>query len=154
MFNKKGQGTIEYLIIIAVVVVIALVVVGLLLQVMNQGSQVPEQTAKIAWQSATPWAIVDWTAVETDGNVQLVLKNQSYETLTFQSFYLTDTDNYTSEINVAPGATLNVTVTGLTGLTEGERYSYPKEYIVINYDTTNISGKVQYGAADITGNAS
>ena len=151
MFNKKGQGTIEYLVIIAIVVVIALVVVGLLLQVMDQGSGIPEQTAKTAWKSSEPWAIIDWSVSST--TMTVVLKNNSYETLGFNDMNLNSTDQNATASNVAPGATVNKTFT-VTSITSGNKYSFPKTGIVIDYNSGTISGKTQYGAADILGTGS
>jgi hypothetical protein len=152
MFKQKGQGTIEYLVIIAIVVVIALVVVGILLQILDQGSAIPTDSAKIAWKSATPWAIVDW-AVDSDGLVTVVIQNNSHESLDFVAFNLTGSDiNQTGE-TVPPGATITRTLTPDTATTSG-RYSYDKDSnMYIQYNTSNISGKKQFGAADIVGTA-
>ena len=156
MLNKKGQGTIEYLVIIAIVIVIALVVVGLLLQVMNQGGEVPEQTARIAWQSGSPWAIIDWTGT-TDGNLLVVLKNNSYETLTFVGMVVAGDTNFPgTAVNVAPGATLVriIDLSATNTFTTGQGYSFRKDgnnYIV--YNTTTLTGKKQFAAADIIGTA-
>lgn len=146
--RNKAQGTIEYLVIIAIVVVIALVVVGLLLQVMNQGSGIPETTAKTAWKSAEPWAIVDWTRSTT--SLTVVLKNNTFESMNFNDFNITATDsNITDSDNVAPGATITKTIA--VTCTSGSKYSYPKDYIQIGYDSATINGKVQKGTADIVG---
>ena len=86
MTTQKAQGTIEYLVIIAIVVVIALVVVGLLLQVMQQGNAVPETSAKTAWKSAEPWGITDWT--RSADTLTVVLQNNTAESLSFNSVYV------------------------------------------------------------------
>ena len=149
MFDKKAQGTIEYLVIIAIVVVIALVVVGLLLQVMDQGSGIPEQTAKTAWKSSEPWALVDWT-VSSGGVMTVVLKNNSYETMGFNSFTNgTDTNNTAS--TVPAGSTVNKTFTYTDAPGTGEKYSITKAGIVIDYNSGTINNKTQYGAADLVG---
>ena len=152
MMHKRGQGTIEYLVIIAIVVVIALVVVGLLLQIMNQGSGVHETSAKAAWKSAEPFAIVDWSATGT--TLTLVLKNNSFEALDFKDMYLT-TGNSTSAAtsNIAPGATVTKTIS-ITSCTSGSKYSYPKSGIYIDYNSSTIAGKKQIASADIVGTCS
>ena len=148
MMAKRGQGTIEYLVIIAIVVVIALVVVGLLLQVMNQGSGVPETTSKTAWKSTEPWAIVDWSASTT--KLTVVMKNNSFETLDFIDMNLTAGDaNAIVASNVAPGAT--VTRTFAKTCTSGTKYSFPKSAIGIDYNSSTIAGKRQVAVADIVG---
>jgi len=155
MTAKKGQGTIEYLVIIAIVVVIALVVVGLLLQVMQQGNAVPETSAKTAWKSAEPWGIIDWTNDATNG-LTLVLRNNSSETLSLNSAQVLtgsgDDISTTDQDNVAAGATILVTYIPLvTNCTAASKYTIPKSGVIINYDSTNISAKTQYGVADIVG---
>ncbi len=149
---KKGQGTIEYLVIIAIVVVIALVVVGLLLQVMQQGNAVPETSAKTAWKSAEPWGITDWT--RSTNTLTVVLQNNTAEVLSFNNIYANTTDNNAVvSSNVSPGAKITkiFSVVNSGSCTAGSKYSIPKAGISIDYNTTNIANKKQYGAADIVG---
>jgi len=47
--KQNAQGTIEYLLIIAIVIVIGLVVVSLMTGFLGQGSQVSETQSKIYW---------------------------------------------------------------------------------------------------------
>jgi len=157
MLQNKAQGTIEYLVIIAIVVVIALVVVGLLLQVMGQGSGIPEQTARTAWKSASPFAIVDWSKA-ADGNITLVLRNNSYESLGLYDLNIssTATDGNTDDsTNIAPGSTVTRIIATASTCTAGERYAYPKEYIFITYRTPTIaSDRRESAAADLVGTCS
>jgi len=149
--ERKGQGTIEYLVIIAIVIVIALVVVGLLLQVMNSGSGVPETQAKATWKSAEPLAIIDW-GIGSDGNMTLVLRNNTAETIEFNSLTLnSDGDINDTAVNIASGATKSIWIDLTTTCTSGSKYSYAKENISIDYNTTNIDNKTQKAIADIIG---
>ncbi len=151
--KTRGQGTIEYLVIIAIVVVIALVVVGLLLQVMNQGSNIPETSAKTAWKSTEPWGIVDWSRA-TDGNLTLVLKNNTADTLGFNTFALTSAlgnDSNTYPTNVPAYSTLLIKIKTTGACASGTKYSYPKTGIYIDYNSTSINGKRMGGAGDIVG---
>jgi hypothetical protein len=146
--NSRAQGTIEYLVIIAIVVVIALVVVGLLLQVMNQGSNIPETSSKTAWKSIEPWGIVDWAQNST--TLTIVLKNNTADTLGFNDFNLTSSDhNATVAANVPAYSTKTITIAKTC--TAGTKYSYPKAGIVIDYNSTSISNKKMGGVADIVG---
>jgi len=146
--NTKAQGTIEYLVIIAIVVVIALVVVGLLLQVMNQGSNIPETSAKTAWKSTEPWGIIDWS--QTEEVLTIVLKNNTADTLEFNSITVGSGDANSTAGNVAAYGTVVKTISGLTDCS-GSRYSYPKAGISIDYNSTNIDNKIMGGVADIVG---
>jgi hypothetical protein len=150
MFNKKGQGTIEYLIIIAIVIVIALVVVGLLLQVMGQGGEIPEQTARIAWQSATPIAITDWA--QTGTTLTLIMKNQAGQTVELNTVTV-DGNTVSVDTTMAPGAIKNVAINTTSSVGTGNRYVYPKDTIDINYDMGEISNRKMPPIADIVGTA-
>ncbi|MBT4870133.1 MAG: hypothetical protein HON47_01000, partial [Candidatus Diapherotrites archaeon] len=146
---------IEYLVIIAIVIVIALVVVGLLLQVMNSGSGVPETQAKATWKSAEPIGIIDW-GTDSDGNLTLVLRNNSSETIEYNTFDLsssssTEQDYNSTDKSIASGATYNIVINNATSCTSGNKYSYPKENIQFDYNTPNINNKTQKALADIVG---
>ena len=150
--NNKAQGTIEYLVIIAIVVVIALVVVGLLLQILGNFGTMSETSLKTAWKTAEPWAIADWSRA-TDGNITLVLKNNSSETMTIKDVNLSATiadSNATTFANVAPGATVTMRITTTGACAPTSKYSFPKSGIGIDYNNAYIN-KRQTGVADIAG---
>ena len=149
--NHKAQGTIEYLVIIAIVVVIALVVVGLLLQILGNFGTMSETSVKTSWKTANPWSITDWAKTGTTATV--VLKNNSAETLTLRDVNLsgvTADKNTTIVWNVAPQAVVTVTYTGMTSCAVASKYSYPKTGIYIDYNNAYIT-KSQAGIADIVG---
>jgi hypothetical protein len=147
----RGQGTIEYLVIIAIVVVIALVVVGLLLQIMTQGGGIPETAAKSAWKSTEPWGIIDWS--RSANVLTMVLRNNSYETLNLIDVYVTASDaNTLASYNVASGGTVTRIVTiASSSCTATSKYALPKANIKIDYNNSYISSKTQYAPADLVG---
>jgi hypothetical protein len=148
----QAQGTIEYLIIVAIVIVIALIVVGILLQLMGQGSGVNETSSKIAWQSAQPWGIIEWN-VDTDGNLQLILQNNSAYTMDLVKVSVGQgTDWNTGLTGIPANSTQSVTIVS-TGVSSGNQYSFAKGSIYIDYNTPNITEKRQSGVADIVGTA-
>ncbi|MEI7961596.1 MAG: hypothetical protein WCI04_04640 [archaeon] len=151
--NKNAQGTIEYLILISIVVVIALVVVGLLLQIMDNGSGIPQTAAQTAWKSEQPWAIVDWS--KTDTTLTLVIKNNGVETMDFGGIYLTSGDkNNTGTSSVTAGTQITKTISGLTSCNPGTKYSYPKSGIYIDFNSLTLTGRRQVASADIIGTCS
>jgi len=75
MNMQKAQGTIEYLIIIAIVIVIALVVVGLLVNQTNSISAVSGSTSKLS--SYSQELAVKEFIVNADGNALIILQNNS-----------------------------------------------------------------------------
>jgi hypothetical protein len=93
--NRKAQGTIEYLVIIAIVVVISLVVVSILTGFLSNGSEIDEKSSQISDMSNL-LAINDTIAGE-DGNGLIVLKNNDSETITIDKIAVDDVDHNFSE---------------------------------------------------------
>jgi hypothetical protein len=81
--NSKAQGTIEYLVVIGIVVVISLVVVGLLSN-MAQNDESSFTSIKVAQRIGQNGISVTDSVESTSGNSVLVLKNVSSEPLTIQ----------------------------------------------------------------------
>ncbi len=153
MFNKKGQGTIEYLVIIAVVIVIALIVVGILLALLGQGATIDDTSSKIAWQSTEPWAIIEWD-LNSDEVLTIVLQNNSIDTLDLVAVSIGQGTNWTTgQSGISPKAKQTIYITG-TGIASGAQYTFKKEDIYIDYNTSNIPNRRQIGVADILGTAS
>ena len=99
---NKAQGTIEYLVIIAIVVVIGLVVVSMLIGLLDQGSSVSEKSSKLSnW---TNTLAVTETSVNTDGNYLVRLANNSGEELTVTGVQVGDTSGSYSEDLFMSGA--------------------------------------------------
>ncbi len=151
--NKKAQGTIEYLIIIAIVVVIALVVVNLLFEIMSSTSSINEPTARSNWRISQPWAIVDWS-MNSDGNIFLVIKNNSNETMGFNSITLdgeigNDVNN--TPARVTPSATIIRIVPTSYTYPAGSRFSINKEDIIIDFNSGAFPFRKQIGNSEITG---
>jgi hypothetical protein len=81
--NSSAQGTIEYLIIIAIVVVIALVVVSILTGFLSQGPEVTEKASKAYWQSQQ-LAVTD-LVVDSEGDGKIVIKSSIDQPVTITS---------------------------------------------------------------------
>jgi hypothetical protein len=92
----RGQGTIEYLVVIAVVVVFGLIVVGLLSDFMGDSSKTVNSSIKIGMISG-PIAITD-VAVDPNGNGIVNLSNHTGETLTITKINFCGADNNYSQI--------------------------------------------------------
>ncbi|MCX6803175.1 MAG: class III signal peptide-containing protein [Candidatus Diapherotrites archaeon] len=155
VFNeKKGQGTIEYIVIIAIVIVIGLIVATLVFGMTGQFGTVSETASKATWRTAEPWAVVDWGR-STDGVITIVLKNNTGETLNFTDIKLTSTasdQNTQTQNSVAPAGTVTRRIaTATSSCPSGTKYSYVKDNIIIDYNNAYIAGRTQQGAAGITG---
>ena len=151
MRTNKAQGTIEYLVIIAIVIVIALVVVGLLLQIMGQNTGAIETSSKTAWRSAQPWAIKDWS--QTGSTLSVVLTNNSSDAMDLSAIRINGVSTTAAayRTRVPAGSDTNSISMTMGSCTTGSKYSYPKATIFIDYNSATISGKTQSGTADIVG---
>ena len=96
---QGAQGTIEYLVIIAVVVVIALVVVGLLNSQLGAGSNIAVASSEIGNKTGIGGISVVDAVASGDANGLLVLKNTGPETLTINKINVDGVDhNYSAPI--------------------------------------------------------
>jgi len=140
MFNKKGQGTTEYLIILAVIIVVALVVAGVMGWFPGLGTQITEQQSRAYWQSSSPLAI---TQYDIDGtNADLVIRNQTTDKIGVEIVTLDGIAVAVTDANIAAGSQGTFTGVGVT-CTQGEVYQYN---VVITY---SVDGGLQ--AAKQTG---
>ena len=101
-FSKtKAQGTIEYLVILAVIINIALVVVSVLIGLLDNGGEVDEKSSKIYW-SSQPVAIDDALA-DNNGGSQIVVKNNTDGQITLTNI---TANNVPNSINSGAGEVL------------------------------------------------
>jgi len=94
-FSSPAQGTIEYLVIIAIVIVIALVVVGLLTGFIGSGSSVASDTGKIAVMTASIG--ITESMVSNDGNFAIKLVNNTGDVIIISNVSIGDSNIYFSE---------------------------------------------------------
>jgi len=115
----KGQGTVEYLVIIAVVVVISLVVVGLMANLSSPGAQVSQNAGKL--NAATQSISIISALSAPDGNGVITLQSLgegvTITKITFNdsnqdiSAYLTQGDIRSIQLNRLPSCTPGTTKT-------------------------------------------
>ncbi|MFH1255977.1 MAG: hypothetical protein V1494_01660 [Candidatus Diapherotrites archaeon] len=151
--NFKGQGTTEYLIILAVVIVIALVVVGVLGFLPGMGTGVTESQSKAYWASQSPLAVTDWQITGTAGDATIVLRNQSSSKITVTGMHFHNgTTQYASTVTsttYSAGEEKAIPFIGSQPVcTSGQSYSLDFN---ITYSTPNISGKTEGGTVDLIG---
>jgi hypothetical protein len=114
---SKAQGTIEYLVIIAIVVVIALVVVSILTGFLGTGSEVGEQSSKLSnWSNSLA---ITQTSVDPDGNYLVRLANNSSDPITIANVQVGDTNVNFSE-DLFMGGAQNFVIPSGEGCVEGE----------------------------------
>jgi len=73
--KKKGQATIEYLVLVAVAIIIALVIFGFLGWIPGMAGTLRERQAKMYWTSAYPIAIKDYKVTNSSFGATFLLEN-------------------------------------------------------------------------------
>ena len=123
---KKAQTATEYLIILAVVIIIALIVVGVMGGIPGIGRSTGSRTSSAFWASQD----VGITAYSVDAGRDVVLevKNNNRNAVTLTEIYLESStvDLVTSDVTIPAGGTTSVsgTATSLTACTAGQAYAY------------------------------
>jgi len=148
--DRRGQGTTEYLIILAVIIVIALVVVGVMGWFPGLGTGITEQQSRAYWQSASPVAIKDWKLTSTATEATFSVQNMTTDKITITEITLEGTAIGVQDSNISAGDT-NGAVTGATGIacSSGGTYQYD---VTISYNVVGgIAGKTQTGQKPIVG---
>ena len=127
MINSKGQGTTEYLIILAVIIVVALVVAGIMGFFPGLGTGISESQSRAYWQSTTPLAI---TQYEVDNaGTDFVIRNQTTDKIEVEEITLDGTAVSVTDANIAAGSQATFSGSGKT-CTSGQAYQYN---VVITY---------------------
>ena len=146
----RGQASTEYLIILAVVIVVALVVVGILGWFPGLGGGIRESASQSYWKSATPFSISEYR-VTAAGNVTLTMQNvlEQSVSVTLISFNNLNT-TFSPAIDFGSGdkrvVQFNLTQKSCPKI--GDSFSYT---VRITYDTENIPGNQQIGDKPLVG---
>jgi len=135
----KAQGTIEYLVILAIVVVIALVVVGLLIGIFNSPSQQISSSGNSLGLSTQAIGITESLIEPNDGNYVIRLLNNSGENLTVSNVKIGDTNVLFSE-DLAQGSERLFVVNTNVDCSLGKIVS---EDVVVSYVTRDGLTKVE-----------
>ena len=147
MFSRKGQGTTEYLIILAVIIVIALVVVGVMGWFPGLSTGITEQQSKAYWQSASPLAITDWSV--TSSGAIFTVQNMTTDKIQLKDISMDGTALGLADANISAGSNTTTTLDNTVTCTSGSNYQYN---IAISYDVVGgITGKTQTGQKPLIG---
>ncbi|PIU21909.1 MAG: hypothetical protein COT14_03975 [Candidatus Diapherotrites archaeon CG08_land_8_20_14_0_20_30_16] len=147
MFSKKGQGTTEYLIILAVIIVIALVVAGVMGWFPGMSAGINETQSKAYWGATSPISLSDWKLASTGAT--FTLKNMGADKLTVTEINVNNIDLNLTDVVLTAGATSpTANAAGFT-CTAGQSFSYD---VVITYDVDGgLTGKKLTGSKPIVG---
>jgi len=148
MFNRRGQGTTEYLIILAVIIVIALVVAGVMGWFPGMSGQINESQSKNFWTTTSPLTLTSWKVTTT--GTQLAMRNVGTDKLTVTGVTVNSVDvNDLSVILTAGADAVIPNQATITCPTAAEPYSYD---VVITYDIDGgLTGNKLTGTKPIAG---
>ena len=153
--RKKGQATIEYLVLVAVAIIIALVIFGFLGWIPGMAGTLRERQAKMYWASAYPVAIKDFKVtssgatflMENIGDDPVKLLNMSAE-LT-NGTMVTLAPFSPSGYKLIQGEVKSYTITAIK-CDAGEAYELSNVSIIFDV-VKGISGQVEVGDRPIVG---
>ena len=142
---RRGQASTEYLVILAVVIIIALVVVAVLGGFIDVGTSASQQSSKAYWRTAD-MGILDWTQSGNDFKA-VIRNNQDYRINVNNVTVGGELADVASAV-LTPGATTSVNAT--ISCTAGSSYAHE---IVFNYDNLdyNIDDKKFTGTQKLVG---
>jgi len=105
--RKRGQASSEYIIILAVVIILALVAVAVLGGFVNIGGEADDNAAKAYWRSA-PIGILNWE-LAADGAVRMVIRNNLDTQVRILAVNINSQNLITRHFELAMGASQELT---------------------------------------------
>ncbi|MDD5340022.1 MAG: class III signal peptide-containing protein [Candidatus ainarchaeum sp.] len=149
---KKGQVSTEYLVILAIVLVVALVVVYLVGGFAGMGVGTMETQSMQAWGTAAPLAMTSWKQSGT--SLQLEIQNNDVDTLVLTAVSMDGASvGLAANTTFTSGEKKVITVT--TATTCGAAgTAFTHENVVLTYNKGQITGKTQTGVRPIVGKCS
>jgi len=144
--DQKAQASTEYLVILAVVMVVAFVVAGLMGGFISFGGGTSEKTGKIYWKTAEI-GILEWLVSSTGEDTIVVRNNQEYD------IYVKNITVNKVEIDVNQTLVPGETKTLKKAWADCEKESGYSYAVTFEYDNTefNLTGKRFTGNEKISG---
>ena len=153
-FQMKGQGATEYLVLLAVVLIIALVSISLLGFFPGLASDAKITQSTTYWRGeARPISIVD-SSFDTNGTGQVVVANNDASgTIVINSASFTAansnvTGTSSTQTTLASGDQATIDIDGAQGGASGATYEYTVQF---NYTTATGLSQIQFGTKTLMG---
>lgn len=139
LLNQKGQGTIEYLVILGVVLLIGLLAAPYALNLLKGQTDLGnEQQSKMYWQNtARPFTIADFEI--NPSGATIALQNNDSQDLNVSTLRVNGVDFNQSGVLIAAGQRKTFSTSGVT-CNAGQKFSYK---VRITYSTADISDRNQ-----------
>lgn len=147
----KGQVSTEYLVILAVVLVVALVVVFLVGGFSGMGAASLETQSKNYWGGASPFAIKTFKASGTSLEMELTNNDIEQLTLTDVSIAGSSVWSNTTVFDSGESTVITATLSASCGA-NGDVFQY--EDVIITYSKGGITALTQRGAKPLVGKCS
>ena len=154
--KMKGQGATEYLVLLAVVLVVAMVAIALLLFFPEMTFDAKSRESSAYWRGAAhPFAILDHSHSSTTSNITLVVQNTEADqkqltNISIGGGGLSAVYNLTTAEKYFSGGEKRTLVIGLGACTAGNVYEYNLNFTFSNADNT-ITNQKEYGAKTVVG---
>ncbi len=134
LLNRRGQAATEYLIILAVVVIIALIVVGVLGGFQGLSGGITRQQSEAYWSSIAEVGILPNYKI-SPAIAEITIKNNRPFTIRVSNVLIDDSGIISPQgITVPPGLTTNINVSGHSCII-GEQYAYNMRIIYVDPST-------------------
>ena len=144
----KAQGSSEYLILLAVVLIVAMVAIALIGGFVDLGAGSMETQSKQYWMgSARPFSAIDYS--QQNDTFIVSLKNME-PTRVMVTAVTIGGDSYSHNVSFNGGATKTVNV-NMSRVCDTESYDFFEYNVIINYTTTNGVQKSQVGEKPFVG---
>lgn len=138
MASYRAQGSSEYLVLLAVVLIVALVAIALLGGFTGFGQDARATQTSQYWSTARPFAILGFN--QKGDTMYLYLRNQDTDRLTLTNISISNASNATPII-FNGGQAKNIEVHGLRACDATTYDSYEYINVSIAYDTPQISNR-------------
>ncbi|NYZ74545.1 hypothetical protein H0O00_05355 [Candidatus Micrarchaeota archaeon] len=147
----KGQVSTEYLVVLAIILVVGLVVVYLIGGFAGMGGSNLETESMQAWGTAAPFAITNWK--QTGSTLQMELRNNDINTLTLTGISMDNAVVYSANTTFTSGEKRLISVTTSTSCgATGTRFVH--DNVLITYNKGMITGNTERGLKPIIGKCS
>ncbi|MCX8200379.1 MAG: hypothetical protein N3G76_02830 [Candidatus Micrarchaeota archaeon] len=122
---QRGQGSIEYLLILGVVIVLVLIIIGVIVGFQSSVTSVSKQQSDTYWAGADIGILPDHL-VNSSAAYITVKNNRPFRVKIIEIKFIDDTGskgNLPATFTLSPGASANVELKGVTCIA-GSDYSY------------------------------
>ncbi len=148
MGRLKGQGATEYLVLLAIIIIIALIVVGVMGWFPGVATGITEKESRAYWESAYPLAVVEWKVTPNESETEFILQNNTVRNISVEEFIVDGNAILINDTNYAPGEKKRLDITMGKACRSGSVFSY---YIDINYSTQDLTHVLESGDKPLVG---